>query len=525
MRRKDWRLLAVWGIASILVLATGCAGDNTPATTSLTSTSSAADGITSDHLGRNSGATGDALPSTTGLGTSSVEERRQYVGDAEGKLAAELDNELMFSKARPLYDGFVYTLEKGYEALESYQDETGFVCKMEEFHFYPQINDTSDEALKFNEAMQKRLQWDYDQFLFRSTQKSADRRGSTYRAYRHGDLVSIVFIEWSYSDHDLYAKAFSYVYDQAQNKFLNKKEIIAKAGLREHEFSELFDAWYASAKSSVSVYDTKRIYAPGLLQMWAYDYHLPLGEWVEEVTQTDANLVTHAGVMAEHYPEYGLFFDDAGGLMLIKQSYEVENSDAVVPDFRFLPDVEGVNWLRDMSFPTEELGAFHTLAEKAGGEQSQTQAFVVFLGNKRDPEVIKRRLAAAAEIPGMELNLYRTISNVESLDGEIEMYLVIPRYTNSVMGIHPSSLHWEYNANFGPAIVIKDGRESFLEYVYRGFYSNVMLQNDMNKAVLDAGRDEGGFVDVTELVGESEVISDEIEEFVRRFYDPWIQNQ
>lgn len=503
----------------VLVFVSGCANTNPTASTSGDS-GQVSSGTSGDAAG------GGGMNNTGTGGNTGGSERIQYVGDVGGVIEAQLEEELSFTKVRPLYDGYVFTLNEGYDGFESYTDEVGFEHKMEEFHFYPQIADTSDAAMRFNEAMQKRLLWDYDRFHFRSVQKANDRTGTTYRAYRHGDLVSIVFVEWSSTVGDLFARAYTYVYDQSQGKFLSKKEIIARAGMQDREFSERFDAWYASGSPSVGVYDTKRIYAPGLLQMWAYDYHLPLGDWVDKMTQADADIAINAGVVVERAPEFGMFFDDAGTLICVKTKYEVKDAETDNPSFLVVPSAESASWLQEMPYPTEELEVFQYLADKVGGDQSGTQAYVVFLGNKRDPEVIKRRLAAAAQLPAMDLNLNRIISNIQSLEGEVEMYLVIPRYTNAVMGLEPSPRDWEDNTNFGPVIAIKDSRECYLTYVHRSFFSNVMLKNDVVKAVLDWGRDEGGFVDVSELVGEvgeNESIPEDILEFVKNFYEPWNQ--
>lgn len=209
--------------------------------------------------------------------------------------------------------------------------------------------------------------------------------------------------------------------------------------------------------------------------------------------------------------------------MVVKSRYEVSDADMEIAVHRFFLDVESANWLREMPYPTEELEVFHEIADRVGGDQSETQAFVIFLGNKRDPDMVLKRLAAAAEIPGMDLDLRRVVTNLESYDDEIEMYLVVPRHPNAVMGLEYSRLHWQENSNFGPVIAIKDSRESFLSYVYRDFYSNVMLKNDMERAVLDTGRDEGGFVDASDFVGMSDNISEELEIFVKSYYEPGSQ--
>lgn len=515
-------LLVVLAVVSASVMLVGCSGNSTPSTTNAAANTSAENGGTTGGEMNSDAKTTTTTSGTNQGATSESGERKQIVGDAAGEIASALDAALSFTTARPLYDGFVYTLSEGYDRMESHKDGTGFEQKMEEFYFYPQIDDTSEAAQNFNEAMKKRLQTDYDRFSFRATYNGPERSGTTYRAYLHKDLVSIVFVEWSSAEGDLYSQAYTYVYDKTQKKFLTKGEIIEKSGLKEHEFSELFDMWFANGPYNLGAIDGVRMYAPGLLQMWALDYHLPLGEWVDVMTRVDANLALNAGVIMDYPPKYGLFFDDAGDLVVVKSRYDISDPDPEKAVHRFFPDAEGVNWLREMPYETEELEVFHELADRMGGDQSRTQAFVIFLGNKRDPEMVLRRLAAAAEIPAMDLDLRRITSNIESYDGEIEMYLIIPRYPNAVMGVD-SAIYWEENSCFGPVIAIKDSRETFLHYVYRGFYSNVMLKNDMERAVLDTGRDEGGFVDASDYIGMSDNITSENEAFVKNFYEPWNQ--
>lgn len=513
-KRRYWiGFVVLLAVVAALFLTTGCSGPQPAATDSSTITDTSTNesaGISTSTSAASEGSSGGSGMSETGM----IAERGQQIGYADGVLAGEMEAELSFAKARPLYDGYVTTLTEGYEDCKPYIDE-GVVCKMEEFFFYPQINDSTEEARKFNEAMKARLRSDYVDFELRGVERPHDWKGSTYRAYRYRDLVSIVFVDWSCTEESRYAGVLAYVYDTTNGTFLNKKEIVARAGLKDFAFSERFDAWYASTNPNQSA--SKRAYVPGLLQMWAYDYHLPFGDWVDVMTKADMDSAINIGVKAERVPEYGLFFDDSGDLTLLRTRYDIPDADSENRYYRILFDAESYNWLGEMQYPTVELEIFQTLAQKAGGDQSRTQAFVVYLGNKDNPERIIRKLSAAAEIPEMNLNLKRLITGFETLDGDLEMYLVIPRYENSVMGLEPSPVHWQDYANFGPVIVVKDGNERHLSYVYRGLYTNIMLKNDGEKVLLDAGQEEGIFVDVSEHIGEGR-IAEEVELFVKSFY-------